>query len=247
MVNYCVVERCNNVEGRDTSKQQDFVLFQLYQKNRSGELIRTAGLTEENPKLRSWNVIEYVVTTSGWPTMKMESSVFLPQQRWDRSRRELIRTQPGSFVCNPESSCTLEQTETPRQNDIVEAHNAAQCIATKLWWHGHSVTRLFTPSINSMFSYEHTEDKRESVCKTKGAFTYDVSKILANFTPLPPVSSCQHWATPLWWRQHLPDPPPFQSHISFSKNPLHSTLIETLNVYLIQLKTERCHQFRGVY
>ena len=34
--------------------------------------------------------------------------------------------------------------------------------------------------------------------------------------------------------------PPFQSDISFSKNPLHSTLIETLNVYLIQLKTERC-------
>ena len=33
-------------------------------------------------------------------------------------------------------------------------------------------------------------------------------------------------------------PPPFQSDISFSKNPLHSTLIETLNVYLIQLKTE---------
>ena len=30
--------------------------------------------------------------------------------------------------------------------------------------------------------------------------------------------------------------PPFQSEISFSKNPLHSTLIETLNVYLIQLK-----------
>ena len=27
--------------------------------------------------------------------------------------------------------------------------------------------------------------------------------------------------------------PPFQSDISFSKNPLHSTLIETLNVYLI--------------
>ena len=41
-------------------------------------------------------------------------------------------------------------------------------------------------------------------------------------------------------------PPPFQSDKSF-KEPLHSTLIETLNVYLIQLKTERCHQFRGVY
>ena len=36
-----------------------------------------------------------------------------------------------------------------------------------------------------------------------------------------------------------PTPPPFQSDISFSKNPLHSKLIETLNVYLIQLKTER--------
>ena len=44
-----------------------------------------------------------------------------------------------------------------------------------------------------------------------------------------------------------PPPSPFQSDISFSKNPLHSTLIETLNVYLIQLKTELCRQFRGVY
>ena len=41
--------------------------------------------------------------------------------------------------------------------------------------------------------------------------------------PPPPddVSICQ---TP---------PPPFQSDISFSKNPLHSTLIETLNVYIL--------------
>ena len=38
-------------------------------------------------------------------------------------------------------------------------------------------------------------------------------------------------------------PPPFQSEISFSKNPLHSTLIETLNVYLIQLKTERLGEY----
>ena len=50
------------------------------------------------------------------------------------------------------------------------------------------------------------------MAEIKGAFTYDVSKILA----------------------------PFQSDISFLNNPLHSTLIETLNVYLIQLKTERC-------
>ena len=35
-------------------------------------------------------------------------------------------------------------------------------------------------------------------------------------------------------------PPPFQSDINFSKNPLHITLIETLNVYLIQLRTEHC-------
>ena len=41
--------------------------------------------------------------------------------------------------------------------------------------------------------------------------------------------------------------PPFQSDICFSKNPIHSILIETLNVYLLQVKTERCHQFRGVY
>ena len=55
----------------------------------------------------------------------------------------------------------------------------------------------------------------------------------------PPLLSAS--SDPPWWRQHLPDPP-FQSDISFSKNPLHSTLIviETLNVYLIQLKTERC-------
>ena len=37
--------------------------------------------------------------------------------------------------------------------------------------------------------------------------------------PPPPVSNCLHWATPPppWW-QHLLDPP-FQSEISFSKNP----------------------------
>ena len=38
-------------------------------------------------------------------------------------------------------------------------------------------------------------------------------------------------------------PPPFQSDISFSKNPLHSTLIETLNVYLIQLKNEHLGEY----
>ena len=47
------------------------------------------------------------------------------------------------------------------------------------------------------------------------------------FYPPPP---CQHWATPLMTSA-------FQSDIDFSKNPLHSTLIETLNVY----------QFIGVY
>ena len=53
--------------------------------------------------------------------------------------------------------------------------------------------------------------------------SHDVSKILANFTPPPsPLSA-------------LSDPPP--DDIDFSKNPRHSTLIETLNVY----------QFRGVY
>ena len=37
-------------------------------------------------------------------------------------------------------------------------------------------------------------------------------------------------------------PPPFQSDIRFSKNPLalYSTLTETINVYFIELKTERC-------
>ena len=43
-----------------------------------------------------------------------------------------------------------------------------------------------------------------------------------------------------------PPPFPFQSDISFSKNSLHSTLIETLNVYLILLKTERCQKFSHV-
>ena len=65
-----------------------------------------------------------------------------------------------------------------------------------------------------------------------------------------------HMTSARFWQILPPSPPddvsifqttPFQSDISFSKNPLHSTLIETLNVYLIQLKTERCHQFRGVY
>ena len=61
-----------------------------------------------------------------------------------------------------------------------------------------------------------------------------------------------HMTSARFW-QILPPPPPptvsferpppplmtsaFQSDIDFSKNPLHSTLIETLNVY----------QFRGVY
>ena len=80
-----------------------------------------------------------------------------------------------------------------------------------------------------------------------GAFTYDVSKILANFTP-PPLSATVSIERPPDDVSIFQTPPPqFQSDISFSKNPLHSTLIETLNVYLIQLKTERCHEFRGEY
>ena len=75
-----------------------------------------------------------------------------------------------------------------------------------------------------------------------GAFTYDVSKILANFTPSP----CQQLSA-------FSDPPPddvsicqtpyFKVTYVFQRTPymLHSTLIETLNVYFIQLKTERCH------
>ena len=61
--------------------------------------------------------------------------------------------------------------------------------------------------------------------------------------PLPPVSYCYHWADPpppLMTSAFARPPPPFKSDVSVSKNPLHSTLIETLNVYLIQLKTERC-------
>ena len=60
-----------------------------------------------------------------------EFCVFLPQQGWDRFRREIIRTQPGSFVCNPESSCTSEQTETPPSVRTIlwkriMLHNASQ-------------------------------------------------------------------------------------------------------------------------
>ena len=54
--------------------------------------------------------------------------------------------------------------------------------------------------------------------------------------PLPPVINCQHWATPPDDVSICQTPlPPFQRDICFSKNSLHSTL----NVYLIQLKTER--------
>ena len=81
----------------------------------------------------------------------------------------------------------------------------------------------------------------------KGAFTYDVSKILANFIPPSPLSATVSIERPPLMTSAFASPPPFQSDISFSKNPLHSTLIETLNVYLIQLKTELCRQFRGVY
>ena len=61
------------------------------------------------------------------------------------------------------------------------------------------------------------------------------------FYPPPRFSNCQHWETPLMTSAFAS--PPFQSDISFSKNPLHSTLIETLNVYLIQLKTERLGEY----
>ena len=68
---------------------------------------------------------------------------------------------------------------------------------------------------------------------------------------LSPPPPCQQLSAlsdpPLMTSAFARPPPPFQSDISFSKNPLHSTLIETLNVYLIQLKTELCRQFRGVY
>ena len=72
----------------------------------------------------------------------------------------------------------------------------------------------------------------------------------ARFLQIYPPSPCQQLSAlsnPLMTSAFARPPPPFQSDISFSKNPLHSTLIETLNVYLIQLRTERCHQFRGVY
>ena len=66
--------------------------------------------------------------------------------------------------------------------------------------------------------------------------------------PPPPPVSIERPPPPLMTSAFArPPPPPFQSDISFSKNPLRSTVIETLNFYLIQLKTERCHQFKGVY
>ena len=105
--------------------------------------------------------------------------------------------------------------------------------------------------------------------KAKGAFTYDVSKILANFTPPPYVYKipfrrvrARPSAREQRYLAYKPIPmsatvsierppvmtsafskPPFQSDISFLKNPLHSTLIEALNVNLIKLKTERLGEY----
>ena len=54
------------------------------------------------------------------------------------------------------------------------------------------------------------------------------------FYPPPPVSIER---PPLMTSAFArPPPPPHFKMTSFSKNPLHSTLIETLNAYLIQLK-----------
>ena len=84
----------------------------------------------------------------------------------------------------------------------------------------------YTKSISFRIDQVKFLDYREFFSNSKGAFIYDVIKILANFTHpsslSATVSNCQHWATP-------PDnvsicqtpPPPFQSDISFSKNPLH--------------------------
>ena len=73
----------------------------------------------------------------------------------------------------------------------------------------------------------------------------------ARFWQILPPPPCQQLSAlsdpPPLMTSAFAGPPPFQSDISFSKNPLHRILIETLNVDLIQLKTERCHQFRGVY
>ena len=68
-----------------------------------------------------------------------------------------------------------------------------------------------------------------------GAFTYDVSKIFENFTlPLSVTVSIKRPPPPPLMTSAFARPPPI------SKNPLHNSLIQTLNVYLIQLKTERC-------
>ena len=68
---------------------------------------------------------------------------------------------------------------------------------------------------------------------------------MANFTPSLPLSATVSIerpgrCDPLMTSAFSRPPPPFQSDMTFSKNPLHRTLIKTLNVYLIQLKTERC-------
>ena len=94
-----------------------------------------------------------------------------------------------------------------------------------------------------MFMFVFIKQEQWTYCKTQlGSVHIWRQQDFGKFYPPPPVSIER---PPDAWRQHLP----FKSEISFLKNPLHSmsTLIETLNVYLIQLKTERCHQFRGVY
>ena len=56
--------------------------------------------------------------------------------------------------------------------------------------------------------------------------------------PLPPVSNCQHSATPPPLMTSAFAPPPISKWHKFFKEP--PTLIGTQKVYLIQLKTERC-------
>ena len=71
----------------------------------------------------------------------------------------------------------------------------------------------------------------------------------ARFWQILPPSPCQQLSAlsdPLM-TSAFARPPHFKVTYVFQRTPYTVHYFETPNVYLIQLKTERCHQFRGVY
>ena len=82
----------------------------------------------------------------------------------------------------------------------------------------------YTKSISFRIDQVKFLDYREFFSNSKGAFIYDVIKILANFThpsSLSATVSIERPPPPLITSAFARPPPPFQSDISFSKNPLH--------------------------